>query len=271
MSKRLQATCTVLNSNCGSTSTALLVSNDSLWKTISNLFNSAFHWNQHYLQLSHSTLYWRKSNYMMHLIVQQALSNWRKEANDKCINASSHTHTHRIIFMLEEFTTHSTHVKVILNSWFKEVVTNDQQHLSTLAPWHVHIERTLNGSLGSSLLDTDVSRSPQRQAIQQRVQQFWTHWFTSCIQHVSYLPETIVNDIWHGPSGIMLATIHCSSHQLHLLMTNSTSSLIIGKVIVYHPGKDDLTPVVITPTSTSTLTRPIYKHALLPLIPGPDA
>ncbi|KAH0568298.1 hypothetical protein KQX54_020222 [Cotesia glomerata] len=226
VSKRLQATCTVLDSNCGSTSTALLVSNDSLWKTINNLFNSAFHWNQHYLQLSHSTLYWRKSNYMMHLIVQQALR-------------SSPTINNIYLRSLHDMSTLRGH--------------------STAPLDHLSWARTSQGRLKGKLFSNASSSSG--------------HTGSRAAFNMSRdLPETIFNDIWHGPSGIMLATIHCSSHQLHLLMTNSTSSLIIGKVIVYHPGKDDLTPVVITPTSTSTsLTRPIYKHALLPLTPGPDA
>ncbi|XP_044755080.1 uncharacterized protein LOC123314032 [Coccinella septempunctata] len=158
-------------------------------------------------------------------------------------------------FTMEELITLLTQIEAILNSRPLEPLSDDPEDCSALTPGHFLIGTALNTVPEPSLEDLSTSRLSRWQLIQQRTQQFWSKWSTQFLQRQLSISK------WHHPAhDIKVGSL--------VLLTDERlppCKWPLGRVMAVHPGTDGLVRVVTLKTSTSTLTRPISKLAILPV------
>ncbi|XP_044767196.1 uncharacterized protein LOC123323088 [Coccinella septempunctata] len=146
-------------------------------------------------------------------------------------------------------------IEAILNSRPLEPLSDDPEDCSALTPGHFLIGTALNTVPEPSLEDLSTSRLSRWQLIQQRTQQFWSKWSTQFLQRQLSISK------WHHPAhDIKVGSL--------VLLTDERlppCKWPLGRVMAVHPGTDGLVRVVTLKTSTSTLTRPISKLAILPV------
>ncbi|XP_024875956.1 uncharacterized protein LOC112457263 [Temnothorax curvispinosus] len=149
----------------------------------------------------------------------------------------------------EDMTTLLFQIEAVLNSRPLCRLSDDPDDLSILTPGHFLIGEALSTLPEPSLALVQISHLNRWQLLQQKLENFWSHWSKDYLQRqLSIYKWNQVN-----PS-IAVGTV--------VLIVNDNyppSKWPLGRVIKTHPGPDGHTRVVTVKTQFSELQRPITK------------
>jgi hypothetical protein len=168
-------------------------------------------------------------------------------------------HLNRIIgttrLTFEEMTTTITQVEACLNSRPLTPLSNDPSDLQALTSGHFLIGEPLVAVPEPELVSPQ-NRLTRWQLIQQFQQQFWKRWSGEFLTRLQQRPKWLQ---------------HRSNLQVDDLVIIKDDNLPpqkwkLGRVIILHPGADNLVRVVTLRTADGQLKRPIAKLCLLPII-----
>jgi hypothetical protein len=160
------------------------------------------------------------------------------------------------VLTYEDFSTLLAQVEAILNSRPLSALSDDPEDISALTPGHFIRGAALTTIPEPTLTHLPDSRLSHLQRIQARLQTFWDRWSTECLQ-----AHQLTSKWKHSHNDIKQGSL--------VLLTDERyppSKWPLARVTQIHPGVDGLTRVVTIKTATATLTRPVTKLALLPIL-----
>lgn len=169
------------------------------------------------------------------------------------------THLKRVIgvqiLTMEELTTLIIKIEGILNSRPLMATSNDPNDLDVLSPGHFLIGRPIMSMPERDLENIPLNRLDRWQLIKQAQQSFWKRWSHEYLQTLqgrqkwnSSKPNLNIGD---------LVVINSPGR--------SPMSWQLGRVMLTHPGPDNIVRVVTLKTSEGTLKRPVVKVVKLPV------
>ncbi|XP_034192183.2 uncharacterized protein LOC117609679 [Osmia lignaria lignaria] len=160
------------------------------------------------------------------------------------------------LLTFEEYNTLLNQIEATFNSRPLEPLTDDPDDFSVLILAHFLIGRAISTLPELSIEQTQLSPRASWHFIQQKLQQFWKHWSTQHLQRMQSISK------WHHPSNnINVGSVVLLTDERFL-----PCKWPLARALAVHPGPDGLTRGVTITTATTTLTRPIAKLALLPVV-----
>ena len=155
-----------------------------------------------------------------------------------------------------ELTTLLCKIEACLNSRPLAPLSDDTTDLSSLTPAHFLIQRDSFLVPESDLTDECVPIGKRWKMVTQMSQHFWLRWSKE------YLASLQKRNKWLMPQQAP------SVGDLALVKQENTppGKWPLGRITTLHPGDDGLTRVVTLRTSNGTLSRPLMKLLLLPIV-----
>ncbi|XP_029164550.1 uncharacterized protein LOC114935819 [Nylanderia fulva] len=156
----------------------------------------------------------------------------------------------------EEFSTLLCNVEACLNSRPIAPLSDSIDTYDPLTPGHFLIGAALNSSPEPSLLQVKENRLSRWQLVRQLTERFWKLWqsdYINMLQQRGKWRHIEKPNIWVG--------------QLVLLRNPllPPCKWELGRVVLCHPGLDELVRVVTVKTASSEYKRPIGRLCLLPI------
>ncbi|XP_030762928.1 uncharacterized protein LOC115887598 [Sitophilus oryzae] len=146
----------------------------------------------------------------------------------------------------EEFYTFVVQVEAVLNSRPLLPMTDDPNDLETLTPGHFLIGHPLNLVPDLDLQSTPMNRLTRYQILQSMVQHLWRRWST---QYLHTLHERSKWQFKTNTENLLGSLVLLKDEN------NPPSKWSIARIVALHPGKDDITRVVIVRTSNCNILK----------------
>ncbi|XP_055859438.1 uncharacterized protein LOC129921565 [Episyrphus balteatus] len=156
------------------------------------------------------------------------------------------------VLTFEEISTLLSQIKALLNS--RPLCAISDTDLNPLTPSHFLIGRPYTAIPEPSCLEIPQNRLGRWQLIQNMMQGFWRRW------HYEYLTSLQERAKWQKK------TPNFKVGDLVVIKEPNIppSRWALGRILVLHPGEDDLVRVVSLRTKNGIFKRPITKLAILP-------
>lgn len=142
-----------------------------------------------------------------------------------------------------------------LNSWPLCPLASDVTDLTVLTPGHFLIGDSIVGAPRPSTIDVNVNRLDRWQQIQQMTEQFCHKWSTDYLHRLQQRPKWLTQK----------ENLQVGDMVLLRDERLQPSKRMMARVILTHPGNDNLVRAVTIKTATSTLERPITELGRLPI------
>ncbi|XP_055838382.1 uncharacterized protein LOC129906593 [Episyrphus balteatus] len=156
------------------------------------------------------------------------------------------------VLTFEEISTLLSQIEALLNS--RPLCAISDTDLNPLTPSHFLIGRPYTAIPEPSCLEIPLNRLGRWQLIQNMMQGFWRRW------HYEYLTSLQERAKWQKK------TPNFKVGDLVVIKEPNIppSRWALGRILVLHPGEDDLVRVVSLRTKNGIFKRPITKLAILP-------
>lgn len=160
------------------------------------------------------------------------------------------------LLTFEELYTVLTEIEACLNSRPLTPISEDPSDLLPLTPGHFLTGAPLTALPDEELTLVPVNRLSRWQHVQQIVQKFWSRWSN---EYLSYLQTRAK---WHRDKPVELKL-----NDLVLLKEDNLPPLQwkMGRIVMLHPGMDNIARVATIKTSTGEVKRSVNKLCLLPI------
>lgn len=162
----------------------------------------------------------------------------------------------RSILTYVQFVTLLTQIEACINSRPLTPLSDDPNDLCPLTPSHFLIGDILTNNPEPSLLELPVNTLNHWQHVQQLLQHFWSRWSNDYLtglqrrrKWTAFRPNLTVGDM-----------VIVKEDNLPPLQWK------MARVLEVHPGPDNRVRVVTIKTTSGTITRPITKLCLLPIV-----
>lgn len=157
----------------------------------------------------------------------------------------------------EEMMTLLTQIEAILNSLPLVPLSSDPSDFDALTPAHFLIGRRLTSLPDSNVMDINENRLSRYQKVQQMQQVFWQRWSTEYLQELQHRVKWKSNH-----QTLKINTL--------VLIKDDQAPLLtwkLGRIVVIHPGPDNVARVATIRTSSGLIKRAFSKLCPLPIEP----